>query len=77
MNSYDLSWKKEKKTKGEIKDTESLESALSNEEDKKRKYINQRENHIKYVNVIKDIKEIEEKLDKLKKEKDPLDTIYE
>lgn len=78
LNSYDLKLEKGEKIKnGEIKDTESLEFALSNEEDKKRKYINQRENHIKYVNVIKDIKETEEKLDKLKKEKDPLDTIYE
>lgn len=67
----------EKIRNGDIRDNESLESALKNVEGKKQNYINQREKHAKYGNIEKDIKGIEKKLNELKSEKIPLDTIYE
>lgn len=67
----------EKIRNGDIRDSESLESALKNVEGEKQNYINQREKYAKYGNIEKDIKEIEKKLNELKSEKIPLDTIYE
>ena len=78
LNSYDLKLAQgEKIRSGKIRDAVSLESALKNAADKKQKYLDQIEKHMKYGNIEKDIKEIEEKIGELKNEKDPLDTIYE
>lgn len=76
--SYDLKLEQGNSIRnGKIRDAKSLEAALKNVEDKKQKFINQKDKHTKFVNIEKDIKAVEEKLNKLKKEKAPLDTIYE
>ena len=78
LTSYDLKLEQGKNIRnGKIRDAESLEFELKNVEDKKQKFIEQKDKYRKFVNIEKDIKTIEEKFDQLKKKKDPLDTIYE
>ena len=78
LTSYDLKLEQGKNIRnGKIRDAESLEFELENVEAKKKKFIEQKNKHTKFVNIEKDIKRIEEKFNQLKKEKNPLDTIYE
>lgn len=74
LTSYDLKLEQGKNIRnGKIRDAESLEFELKNVEDKKQKFIEQKDKYRKFVNIEKDIKTIEEKFNQLKKEKDPLD----